>query len=200
MHTAVLALFTVYAHHSISAMYRICTQTYCNLCMVHMYSVHILFSHFITAYACVHNRFCAWTPFAAVYTPYRCIFVYSTGRTTHSYVYCISLSLVYGAIKCKNPRDLSRVSEILKLVSSRGCRLTRNVPPWMLKEQSIEIFDLRFFQGWTPPSPLTRYFKTFRIWLLFIAESWFSLICLLRRVATLRIVLARCHHLLELSA
>jgi hypothetical protein len=34
-----------------------------------------------------------------------------------------------------------------------------------LKEQSNEIFYLRFFHWWTPLKPLTRFLKTFRIWL-----------------------------------
>ncbi len=34
-----------------------------------------------------------------------------------------------------------------------------------LKGQSNEIFYLRFFHGWNPLKPLTRFLKTFRIWL-----------------------------------
>jgi hypothetical protein len=34
-----------------------------------------------------------------------------------------------------------------------------------LKGQSNGIFYIRFFHRWTPPKPITRYLKTFRIWL-----------------------------------
>ncbi len=84
-----------------------------------------------------------------------------------------------------------------------------------LKGQSNEIFYLRFFHRWTSPKPLTRYLKIFSNLasnsrrysrflidspLLLIAESQYSPYCFIRRVVTLRFIIAESHYLLELSA
>ncbi len=48
----------------------------------------------------------------------------------------------------------------------------------LLKGQSIEIFYLRFFHKWTPPKPITRYLKTFWMWLRIpgdIRDFWLTL-------------------------
>ncbi len=84
-----------------------------------------------------------------------------------------------------------------------------------LNGQSNEIFYIRFFHSWNPLKSLTRFFKDFSNlasnsvrysqFLIdspqyFIAESPYSPYCLIRRVVTLRIILAGSHHLLTLSA
>jgi hypothetical protein len=70
---------------------------------------------------------------------------------------------------------------------------------------SLTRFLTPIFHRWTPPKPLTQYFKTFPIWLqirgdtylylrffidsplLFRTESQYFSYCLIQRVATLRI-------------
>ncbi len=78
---------------------------------------------------------------------------------------------------------------------------TRFLPPIFLQMDSSQASYSVFKDFPNLASNLLRYLKIFiDSLLLFIVESLYSLYSLLRRVATLRIVLAGSHYLLELSA
>jgi hypothetical protein len=62
----------------------------------------------------------------------------------------------------------------------RSARETKIAKVCFLKGQSNEIFYLWFFHWWTPLKPLTRFLKTFRIWLRIqwdIHDIWMTLRC-----------------------